>query len=269
MRIDLRTDLRAALGLRSAARPFPDPHAAPLPAGPPPGSAGWSEVAALAQLPRLLAAAPRLAVAPRGDGSVVVDVPGWRAPEASGAPLRAWLRWLGYDARGWGFGVNRGSPERDAERLTELVVGLAEDAGGPVALVGWSLGGVVAREVARQAPEAVRCVVTYGTPVVGGPTHTVGARTYGPDECARVTALIEELDARSPIPVPLTAVLTRRDAVVSWTACIDRASPDVRHVEVDSTHVGLGIDPDVWLTVATALAEPAGAVQEQAPLRAS
>lgn len=205
-------------------------------------------------MPRLLLATPRLAAAPRGDGSVVVDVPGWRAPEWSGAPLRTYLRWLGYHSSGWGLGINRGDPERDAELMTAKVIELAQRSGRPVALTGWSLGGVIAREVARQAPDAVRCVVTFGTPVVGGPTHTLGAGTYGPDECARVSRLIEQLDAEAPIAVPLTAILTRQDGVVAWAACVDRSSPRVRHVEVHSTHLGLGIDPDVWLSVARALA---------------
>jgi pimeloyl-ACP methyl ester carboxylesterase len=122
-----------------------------------------------------------------------------------------------------------------------------------VALVGWSLGGVIAREVAREHPEAVRCVVTYGTPVVGGPTFTRGANRVDPNERARITALVEQLDADRPIAAPVTALLSRRDGVVSWTACLDLVSPRVEHAEVRSTHVGMGIDPDVWLTVARAL----------------
>ncbi len=112
----------------------------------------------------------------------------------------------------------------------------------------------------RQSPafRAVRCVVTYGTPVVGGPTYTLGARTYGRDECERVSRLIEQLDADRPIAVPLTSILTRNDGVVSWTACVDRSSPRVRHLEVSSTHLGLGIDPDVWQIVAHSLRAPAG-----------
>lgn len=203
---------------------------------------------------RLLLSAPSLARAPRGDGAPVVDVPGWQAPEATMAPLRGYLRWLGHDARGWGRGVNLGDPERNARALVETVRAVHEETGRRVALVGWSLGGVVAREVARQAPDAVRRVVTYGTPVVGGPTYTVGAASFGAAEGRRVTARIRERERTDPIRVPVTAIYTRRDAVVSWPACIDRWTPDVRHVEVTSTHLGLGIDPDVWRVVADQLA---------------
>lgn len=171
------------------------------------------------------------------------------------APLRSYLAWLGHDARHWGLGVNDGRPERDARRMADRVGHLAV-AGRPVALVGWSLGGTVARETARLVPDAVSRVVTYGTPAVGGPTHTAGATAYGPDEAARITRLVDELDGASPIRVPITAIFTRNDGVVAWTACIDRRSPEVDHVEVSSTHLGMGIDPDVWLAVADRLAAP-------------
>jgi dienelactone hydrolase len=226
------------------------------PSGPPGLLAGVGEVRAGLQVPRLVAAGARLARAPRGDGGVVIDVPGWLAAEVTNAPLRRFLARLGHDARGWGLGVNRGRPERDARLLAKKVLAAAAESGRPVALVGWSLGGLVAREVARQHPDAVRRVVTYGTPVVGGPTHTVGARHYGPDESQRITRLAQALDAEHPIEVPVTAIVSRRDGVVSWRACIDRTSRDVEHVEVRSTHLGMGLDPDVWSVVADRLSRP-------------
>lgn len=250
-------DALSRSGLRTGARPFDLLADTPHPSGPPSWRAGVAEARAALQLPRLLVAAPRLRRAPRGDGGVVLDVPGWLAGEASGAPIRGYLRWLGHDARGWGLGTNRGRPERDAQRLGRQVLALAEEHGRPVALVGWSLGGLIAREVARQHPDAVRRVVTYGTPVVGGPTHTIGARSYGPDESQRITRLAERLDAAHPIRVPITALLSRRDGIVDWRACIDRTSLDVEHVEVASTHLGLGVDPDVWSVVAERLAATA------------
>lgn len=206
--------------------------------------AGW-------QLVRLLRAAPWLLRAPHGSG-VVIDLPGWRAPEASNAPLRSYLRLLGYDANGWGLGTNRGNPMRDARALIET---LSREQHEPVALVGWSLGGLIAREVARALPDRVRCVVTYGTPVIGGPSHTFAARLYAQQSSGRARSTGERLDAATPIAVPITAIYTRADGIVDWRACIDRTSPRVRHVEVRSTHIGLGFDPDVWWAVAGALAD--------------
>jgi hypothetical protein len=239
---------------RSSAAEIGDVAALPMPGGPPGVGLRRGEIRAGLQLPRLLAAVPRLRNAPRGDGRSVIDIPGWKAPEASLVPVRAYLRLLGWDARGWGLGTNRGDPEGDAERLAPTVVEAAEHGGRPVSLVGWSLGGVIAREVARELPGHVASVVTYGTPVEGGPTHTAAASLWGPVECERIARRGRELDAERPIEVPVTAIFSRRDGVVSWPACVDRSSPRVRHYEVGSTHLGLGIDPDVLEIVARSLA---------------
>ena len=146
---------------------------------------------------------------------------------------------LGYDARGWGLGTNTGDPRRDVERLARIVLDLVDDSGAPVSLLGWSLGGVLAREVARREPDAVRRVITYGTPVVGGARFTAVARAYSPGDSDAADVVARRLDAESPIRVPLTAVFTRRDGVVAWQACIDRFSPSVEHVEVSSTRIGM------------------------------
>lgn len=246
----------APFGFVGAQKAFADASSAAAPTGKPGLSALLGEGRAGSEPTRLLAAAFRLARAPRGDGGLVLDLPGWRTSESVGAPLRAYLRWLGYEARPWGLGRNAGDPERDADMLSEQIERLSHDTGQPVSLVGWSLGGVVAREVARRLPGSVERVITYGTPVVGGPTYTAAARSYGKAQCERAAAIIEKLDADDPIQVPITAIFTRADGVVSWTACIDHVSPLVDHVEVRSTHLGLGFDPDVWTVVAERLATP-------------
>ena len=246
--------LLAATGVRSRARHRADSGSLGHPSGPPSTRAALGELASVLDGVRLVGALPRLSAAPRGDGHLVVDIPGWRAPELSGAPLRGYLRRLGYDARGWGLGTNTGDPRRDVQRLARSVLELVDATGEPASLVGWSLGGVIAREVARLHPDAVRRVITYGTPVTGGPRHTTVARAYrrGPDPEARLVA--ERLEPTAPVPVPLTVIFSRRDGIVAWQACLDHTSPDVEHVEVSSTHIGMGIDPDVWAIVADRLA---------------
>ena len=249
----------SATGLRSRARARDDARDLPRPDGPPTPWTSFGELAAPLDAARLVAALPRLAAAPRGDGHLVVDIPGWKAPELSGAPLRGYLRHLGYDARGWGFGTNTGDPRRDVQRLAASVLELVEQSGEPASLVGWSLGGVIAREVARLHPEAVRRVVTYGTPVTGGPRHTTVARAShrGSDPDARRVA--RRLRPTAPVPVPVTVIFSRRDGIVAWQACLDHTSPGAEHVEVSSTHIGMGVDPDVWAIVADRLARPAAA----------
>ena len=244
----------AAVGVRSRARDLPDVTSLARPGGPPAALSVLGELGSGLAAARLAGALPRLLTASRGDGHTVVDIPGWKAPELSGAAMRTYLRALGYDARGWGFGTNTGDPRRDVQRLTERVLELAEEGGSQVSLVGWSLGGVIAREVARRRPDAVRRVITYGTPVVGGPRFTAVARAYDAGTSTAAEAVAERLDAASPIQVPLTVVYTRRDGIVAWQACIDRSSPYAEHVEVASTHIGMGVDPDVWGVVADRLA---------------
>lgn len=200
---------------------------------------------------RLIGRVPTIVRAPRGDGRLTIVIAGWLAPEHSLTPLRGFLANAGHDARHSGLGVIRNDVEAVRDRFVARLDSLVADR--PAFLVGWSLGGVVARETARLRPDLVDRVVTFGTPAVGGPTYTVGAGRLGIDECRRIEQLQRRLDVDDPITRPITAIFTRNDGVVDWRACIDRSSPDVRHVEVTSTHFGLGIDPDVWQIVAESL----------------
>ncbi|MEM9458363.1 MAG: alpha/beta hydrolase [Myxococcota bacterium] len=236
----------------------PKVHASPpttaRPRGAPSRTRTFGEWRTVIEPLRLGAAVPRLARAPRGDGRLVVDIPGWLAPEASMAPLRAFLRAKGHDARGWGLGTNRGNPERDCHRLIARLEALVADSGRAANLVAWSLGGVIAREAGRLRPDLVHRIVTYGTPVIGGPTHTTAAPHYGEDTCRQIAQRQALLDQEQPLQVPVVVIFSPRDGVVDWRACIDHTSPRAEHVEVSSTHIGLGMDPDVWSTVARAFA---------------
>ncbi len=195
---------------------------------------------------RLGLSSPKLIRAPRGHGEPVLLLPGFKAPESSMFPIRRLLRLKGYDARTWGQGINQGDVQHYVDVLKPIVRARAKAAGTAVALVGWSLGGVVAREIARDVPEIVSTVVTYGTPVIGGPSFTVGANSYSAEDRQHINRLIKERNAATPIQRPLGIVFTRGDTIVSWPACIDRSSPLATHYEVDSTHFSMGIDPTVW-----------------------
>lgn len=219
--------------------------------------AAFGEIAALFELPRLLLRVPDLLRLEAGIGGPVLVLPGFGAGDGSSAILRAFLRRIGFDAHGWGLGRNHGDVEALLEPVRDVVKRLADRAGAPVQLVGWSLGGVLARETARDAPQSVRQVITFGTPVVGGPKYTlVGARyaALGFD-VDTLEAVVAERH-KQPIAAPVTAIYSRADAIVAWRACIDPWTPDVEHVEVGSTHIGLGIDPDVYRIVAQRLARP-------------
>jgi pimeloyl-ACP methyl ester carboxylesterase len=203
----------------------------------------------LVELLRLVLATKELLLLPSGNGEPIVLIPGWRAPELSMAPLRLFLKSRNYEAIHWGLGLNRGETESDIGLLADKVAQLARSKGGPVSLVGWSLGGVIARETARLVPGSVASVITFGTPVTGGPTFTVAAANWGNKECERIAGQISRLDENSPIIVPIVAIFSRTDRVVSWPVCIDQTSPRVKHVEVGSNHTGMGFDPDVWSVI--------------------
>lgn len=228
-----------------------------LPSGPPQQSRLASEWTVATEPLRLLGRSRSLRNAARGDGRLVVDVPGWLIGPESLAPLRWYLRSLGHDSVQWGLGRNGSDVETTVERFATRLEKMVADAGGrPASLVGWSLGGVIACETARNRPDLVDRLVTFGTPAQGGPSFTRGASRFGVDECTRIATIQDDANRNDPLRLPTTAVFTKNDGVVDWKACIDPWALDIRHVEVRSSHFGLGIDPDVWKIVADALAAP-------------
>lgn len=201
---------------------------------------------------------PRLARAPRGDGRPVLLLPGFRADEASMWPLRGFLRRLGYDARDWQLGRNQGNVDRLTARMQPVVDGLFEERGGDaVTLIGWSLGGVVARELARLEPERVREVITLGSPIVGGPKYTAVGRRFADGNAFDLDAFEHEVHARNSIGFdqPVTSIYSRFDGVVGWQASVDVYNPQARNIEVASSHFGLGFNGTVWRLIADILAE--------------
>lgn len=184
-------------------------------------------------------------------------MPGYSAGDASTLVLRSYLRLLGYSVFGWGLGRNGGDVPQLIPRVAERVSGLAGRTGRRVRLVGWSLGGYLAREAARERPGDVERVVTLGSPVIGGPKYTVVGRYYAQQgyDLDEIEAAVAERN-RTPLGVPVTAVYSRADGVVAWRACIDEANTNVEHVEVSTTHLGLGFSAEVFRIVAERLASP-------------
>ena len=219
-------------------------------------------VRGLVDLAALLVAAPGLATAPRGDGHGVLVLPGLLASDTSTLPLRSYLGWLGYDVRGWDLGRNRGPTEDVLAGLPRALLAHARRTGRPVSLVGWSLGGIYARELARRHAKHVRQVITLGSPFamrdprrqsrVHGPyqrlshLHADGARLPPPEQWAR------------PIDVPSTSVFSRLDGIVSWQACTEPETGRHQNVEVRCSHVGFGVDPATLWLIADRLALPPG-----------
>ena len=221
----------------------------------PPDISLLGQAVGLLELPKLVLRFPQLARQPKGRGEPVLVLPGYGAGDASTAVLQAYIRYLGYRSRGWGLGRNSGDVRDLLPRVVERLERMADETAQAVRLVGWSLGGYLAREAARERPALVDRVITLGSPVIGGPKYTIVAKYYrrqGVDLDA-VEAAVEARN-RTPLRTPVTAIYSRADGVVAWRACIDHWNPNVEHVEVAATHIGLGFSPEVFEIIAQRLA---------------
>jgi pimeloyl-ACP methyl ester carboxylesterase len=218
-------------------------------------------VRGLADLAALPLAAGWLASAPRGDGHGVLVLPGLLASDSSTALLRRYVRWLGYDVHGWELGRNIGPTDRVLDELPRELASLAGRSGGPVSIIGWSLGGIYARELARERPQLTRQVITLGSPfALTDPRQSRANSAYARRSSRHASeARIPDQQVRAmPIPVPSTAVYTRLDGIVSWQTCIEPETELHQNVEVRCGHLGFGVDPATLWLIADRLAAPAG-----------
>ena len=243
---------------------------------------GWlSEVRTLADVARMSVAMCFSRTARAARPQPVMVLPGFGGDDWWTWPLRRTLAAAGHRAEGWGLGRNLAGvdiphSEDDirrhwhVERLSHYrgegcVILLCErlltrvrrrhaELGEPLALVGWSLGGYLAREVAREAPECVSRVVTLGSPVVGGPKYTLAASFFR-ERGMNLDWIEQEVAKREarPIDVPITAIVSGTDGVVHPPATVDLVNARVRHVEIDAPHLGLVFNPQVWALILDAL----------------
>jgi hypothetical protein len=199
-----------------------------------------------------------LSSAPRGDGHGVLVVPGLLASDVSTAVLRRFLRRLGYAAAGWDLGRNRGPTDQVVDELPGVLTALAERTGRPVSLIGWSLGGIFARELARRDPGHVRQVITLGSPfALTDPRQSHADGAYQRRAYLHATGRVPTREQLAqPIGVPSTAVYSRRDGIVSWQACIGPETGVHENVEVRCGHLGFGTDPATLWLIADRLAVP-------------
>lgn len=202
---------------------------------------------------------------PQGDGHPVVLFPGLASDARAMRPLRDLCRRLGYSAHDWGRGWNTG-PAGDVDEwmagLANDVAALTRDHRQRVSLIGWSLGGIYAREVAKKlGPARTRQVITLGTPFTGNVDHTRAGFLYrvlngahpavSPDMARRLA---------TPPDVPTTSIYSRSDGVVAWQACLQGGShPRTENIEVSGSHSGLVWNADVFGVIAQRLSQPEAA----------
>ena len=193
-----------------------------------------------------------------GDGTHVIVFPGLSAGDISTVPLRKYLDSLGYATQGWGQGLNLGPRAGVLDAAQQQIRQAFEVTGRKVSLVGWSLGGVYARELAKMMPDMVHCVITLGTPFAGSPKSTNAWRIY--ELATRRNSAIEHTQYDLPMAptVPTTSIFSRTDGVVAWQGSIQapcHVNPHTENIEVFASHVGMGLNPSAWWAVADRLSQ--------------
>jgi len=260
-----------------------DPTAAPDPKYPPPMTFVPGEMRAFVDLMSVPLSLARSALGPNEgqDAPPIILLPGFGSDQRALRPLERYLKNLGYQTEDWGLGLNlaglnlkhsrtqisdvwdteslrrhrgeTGVPflfEQVFERVRNRTIALKS----PVVLIGWSLGGLIAREIARELPEQVSHIITLGSPAVGGPRYSSLMpffRAGGFD----VAWVERELERRSRVPIqqPMTIVYSKTDAIVDWRASIDKLSPNAEHVQVEVSHLGMGFNRTVFQIIRGAL----------------
>src|SRR3954451_4642885 len=227
---------------------------------PPSRTLMFLEGRAIHELGAFIGAFPLLSLAPRGDGHPVLVLPGLVASDTSTRPLRSFLKNRGYAVSGWGQGRNLGLRDGVQRSMVDQVHELTDTHRRKISVVGWSLGGVYARQLAKMMPDRVRSVITLGSPFSGHPKATNAWRVY---EMASGRSADEQDDgfggslADTP-PVPTTAIFSRTDGICAWQGCMEKTSAWSENIEIESSHCGMGHHPAAVYAVADRLAQPEG-----------
>jgi pimeloyl-ACP methyl ester carboxylesterase len=219
-----------------------------------------AEVRAVLEFNTSLLLSPLLLRAPRGDGHPVLALPGFLATDISMAPLRRYLKQLGYDTYAWKLGRNLGGIASRRNALKKLLTEIHETTGRKVSIVGWSLGGVYARDLALQLPGMVRSVITLGTPFASDVRATNATRLYEALSGETVEANSELTRAiAGDLPVPVTSIYSRTDGIVNWRTSLVKPSATAENIEVHlASHIGIGVNAAALWAIADRLAQPEG-----------
>lgn len=218
------------------------------------------EARAVFELGMYMATYPLLRFSPpKGDGHPIMVLPGFMTGDLTTVPLRHFLNAVGYSAHPWNMGPNLADQQVEMP-LMKRVMRLSNKYRQKVTLIGWSLGGVYAREIARVIPNSVRQVITLASPFAGidKPNNAVWIYQLIKGGASSRDLHPELLDRiKKPVPVPCTAIYSKYDGVVSWQHCIEQQETEItQNIEVDCSHSGFGHHPAVLMCIAEILAQP-------------
>ncbi len=219
------------------------------------------EFRALPELGGFLASLPMLTMtSPRGDGHPVLVLPGLVTSDRSTIALRRFLNSKGWTAYGWELGRNYGPIPGIEQGMIDRVNELFEKHGQKVSLVGWSLGGIYARQLAKAMPDKIRQVITLGSPFNGDPRATNAWRLYEMASGHKVDDREHHMGGKisEPPPVPTTAIFSRTDGICNWKTCIETETDIAENIEVQGSHCGLGHHPAAVYAIADRLSQPEG-----------
>lgn len=219
-----------------------------------------AEVRSILEFNTSLLLSPLLMRAPKGDGHPVLALPGFLASDLSMAPMRRYLNQLGYDTYAWKMGRNLGGIASRRNALKALLTDIHTATGRKVSIVGWSLGGIYARDLALRLPDMVRSVITLGSPFANDVRATNATRLYEALSGETVEDNTELTRAiGGDLPVPVTSIYSRTDGIVNWRTSQLRPSDTAENIEVPlASHVGLGVNAAALWAVADRLAQTEG-----------
>lgn len=193
---------------------------------------------------------------PKGDGHPVIVFPGFGGSDRSTKPMRGLLNDLGYKASGWGLGSNIMFDDALEAEMVHLVRDIYNSEQRKVSLVGWSLGGLFAREVAKACPDAVRCVISMGSPISGQTEHSNAHKLFAaingdPHE----RQLSHPLHLHQAPPVPTTSIYSKTDGIVAWEGSVQTGTGQIENIEIPASHLGIGVNPLAMVVLADRLAQ--------------
>jgi pimeloyl-ACP methyl ester carboxylesterase len=218
----------------------------------------------LVEMGSLFASFPLLSRLPRGDLHPVLLLPGFMASDDSTLMLRRYLLKMGYDPLPWSLGRNTGNQVLFEQKLTEKFSQLAETYQGKISIIGQSLGGVYARDLAHRFPDKIRQVITLGSPfraMAAGATSPIVTELFKRQSGMSIEEMrdkLADISAHKTPGVPTTAIYSKGDGVVNWRVCLEGDSHQTESIEIRGSHCGMGFNPLIYCIVADRLSLPEG-----------